>query len=91
VAEASEDIAHFHSYCRCRSLPVFKGQEPARVPGYEKTQAAYSLATKELTARRMATPDFYDLRPGERARKYPELMLTTENHLRLMRQITGWK
>lgn len=91
VVEASEEIAHFHSFCRCSSLPVFKGQEPVELPGFEQTRKAYSLANQELTARRRATPDFYALRPRQRAKKYPDLMLTTENHLRLMRQITGWR
>jgi hypothetical protein len=84
-----ESYTHFHSFCRCSSIPVFKGQEPAQIPGEEQTKSAYSLATKELERRREEV-GYLKLKRNVAAKLYPDLTLTTKNHLRLMRELTGW-
>lgn len=90
VARPTEsDYTHFHSFCRCTSLPVFEGQEPVEIPGAAQTRAAYSLANKELLRRREEV-GYNVLRSRVAAQRYPDLTLTTKNHLRLMREITGW-
>lgn len=83
------DYTHFHSFCRCTSVPIFKGQERVEVPGEAQTKAAYDLANKELLKRREAV-GYYNMRSRQAAKAYPDLTLTTKNHLRLMRDITGW-
>ena len=83
------DYTHFHSYCRCASLPIFKGQERVEVPGEAQTRAAYSLANKELQRRREEV-GFYNMKTRQAAALYPDLTMTTKNHLRLMRELTGW-
>jgi hypothetical protein len=91
VAEPSEAYGEkYHSYCRCQSLPVFRGQSRAEVPGETQTKAAYDLANKELQRRREEV-SYRSLKRNQAAKLYPDLTLTTENHLRLMRQITGWR
>lgn len=90
VARPTEDdYTHFHSFCRCRSVPIFTGQERVEVPGEKQTQAAYSLATKELERRRQEV-GYLKLKRNVAAAAYPDLTLTTKNHLRLMRELTGW-
>lgn len=84
-----ESYTHFHSFCRCRSVPIFRGQERVEVPGEAQTKAAYSLATKELERQR-AEVGYLKLKRREAAARYPDLTLTTKNHLRLMRELTGW-
>ena len=83
------DYTHFHSFCRCTSLPIFQGQERVEVPGEKQTREAYDLANKELLRRREAV-GYYNMRSRQAAKAYPDLTLTTKNHLRLMRDITGW-
>jgi hypothetical protein len=84
-----ESYTHFHSFCRCRSVPVFRGQEPVEIPGAKQTQDAYSLATKELERQREEV-GYLKLKRRVAANLYPDLTLTTKNHLRLMRELTGW-
>ena len=79
----------YHDYCRCVTMPVFTGQSNTELPIYGQTREAYDLAGSELQAERRAV-GYNDYRSADAAKKFPELTLTTENHLRKMRQITGW-
>ena len=101
---SNEYYVHFHNNCRCRSVPVFRGQEVPSFPGDEETKKAYALAGKELERQRKEARKEFDkkleargLYTGGRAagRAFlaanPELTYTTKNYLRLMRQITGWR
>lgn len=88
--ETEDEISHFHSFCRCASIPVFKGQEPIELPEYKQIREAYALANKELDRQR-AEVNYIGLRKRDAMKLYPDLAITTQNQLRLMRQITGWR
>lgn len=92
VAEfkTNDYYAKFHGFCRCTSRPVFTGQSPTELPIYSQVRSAYSLANKELRRQREAA-GFYEMKTRAAAKKFPDLTMTTENHLRLVRQITGWR
>lgn len=80
----------YHNYCKCTVRPIFRGQRKTTLPIYKQVNEAYSLADKELLRQRAAV-GYNDLSGREAAAKFPQLVLNTPNHLRLMRQITGWK
>lgn len=92
VAEVQRDqyFSRYHDFCRCVGRPIFVGQSPTELPIYSQVRSAYSLADKELNRRRKEV-DYYSLKSRDAAKKWPDLTLTTKNHLRLVRQITGWK
>jgi hypothetical protein len=80
----------YHNFCKCTVRPIFRGQQRTKLPVYKQVNDAYSLADKELLRQRKAV-GYDNLKRREAAAKYPDLVLNTPNHLRLMRQITGWK
>jgi hypothetical protein len=80
----------YHSFCNCMISPIFEGQEPITRPYYKEAEDAYSLASTELERQREAV-GWYSMKTRQAAKLYPELTQTTENRLRLVRQITGWK
>lgn len=92
VAEvrSNDFFSKYHDFCRCTSRPVFTGQAATDLPIYSQVRSAYSLANKELQRQREAA-GFYSMKTRDASRKFPDLTMTTENHLRLMRQITGWR
>ena len=92
VAEVQRDeyFSRYHDYCRCVGRPIFVGQEPTELPVYSQVRSAYNLANKELQRRRDEV-GYLSLKRNTAAKRYPDLTLTTKNHLRLVRQITGWK
>jgi hypothetical protein len=92
VAEVQTDdyFSKYHDNCRCTSRPVFAGQSPTELPIYKTAREAYSLADKELKRQR-AEVGYDNLRRRQAAAQFPELTLTTENYLRLIRQTTGWR
>lgn len=92
VAEVqrSEEFDGYHAFCNCSISPIFSGQEAETRPYYKEAQDSYSLATKELERQREEV-GWYSMKTRQAAKLYPELTQTTENRLRLVRQITGWK
>lgn len=92
VAEVrrTDSFSKYHDFCRCTSRAIFKGQEPTELPIYSQVRSAYALANKELQQRRDEV-GYLSYKRNVAAKKFPELTLTTKNHLRLVRQITGWK
>jgi hypothetical protein len=80
----------YHAFCNCIISPIFEGQEPITRPYYKEAEDAYRLASTELERQREAV-DWYSMKTRQAAKLYPELTQTTENRLRLVRQITGWK
>lgn len=83
-------MSKYHGYCRCVTMPVFTGQSATKLPIYGQVNEAYDLAGKQLQAERRAA-GYNTLRSKTAAKRFPELTLTTENYLRKMRQVTGWK
>ena len=92
VAEVqrTESFDGYHAFCNCMLSPIFEGQEPITRSYYKEAEDAYSLASKELERQREAV-GWYSMKTRQAAKLYPELTQTTENRLRLVRQITGWK
>lgn len=88
--QTSADAKKYHDYCRCQSRAVFNGQSAFEGPEYQTARNAYNLATKELKRQREEV-GYLDIPRKQRLKQYPELALTTQNHLRLVRQVTGWK
>ena len=80
----------YHAFCNCMLSPIFEGQEPITRSYYKEAEDAYSLASNELERQREAV-GWYSMKTRQAAKLYPELTQTTENRLRLVRQITGWK
>jgi hypothetical protein len=91
VAEVrrTDSFSKYHDFCRCTSRVIFEGQSPTELPIYSQARSAYSLANQELQRRREEV-GYSSLKRNVAAKKYPDLTLTTKNHLRLVRQITGW-
>lgn len=92
VAEVrrTDSFSKYHDFCRCTSRAIFEGQEPTELPIYSQVRSAYALANKELQERREDV-GYLSYKRNVAAKKFPDLTLTTKNHLRLVRQITGWK
>lgn len=88
--QRSPDAKKYHDFCRCQVRAVFDGQEPYEGPEYATARNAYNLATKELQRQREEV-GYLDIPRKQRIKQYPELALTTKNHMRLVRQVTGWK
>ncbi len=91
VAEVrkTNSFSKYHDFCRCTSRPIFEGESPTELPIFSQVRSAYALANKELQARREEV-GYLSFKRNVAAKKFPELTLTTKNHLRLVRQITGW-
>jgi hypothetical protein len=91
VAEVQSEsfMTKYHDYCRCVTMPIFTGQSRTELPIYGQTREAYNLAGQELQTQRREV-GYNSLKKSQAIKRYPELALTTENHLRGMRQITGW-
>jgi len=87
--QRSPDAKKYHDFCRCQVQAVFEGQSAYEGPQYQTARNAYNLATKELQRQREEV-GYLDIPRKQRLKQYPELALTTKNHLRLVRQITGW-
>lgn len=89
----------YHDFCHCRTVPVFTGQQPLKMPYYEKFSEEYYAARSDLSQRQANAQRAYDrdmkAKYGNRTRAdsfekaYPRLSLTTENILRLVRANTG--
>jgi hypothetical protein len=92
VAEVqrSSSFDGYHAFCNCSISPIFVGEKAQTRPYYKEAQDAYSLASKELESQREAV-GWYSMKTRQAAKLYPELTQTTENRLRLVREITGWK
>jgi hypothetical protein len=90
VAEVRRDnlFDGYHNFCRCTINPIFTGGDLTELSEYKEVREAYSLADKELLRQRDEV-GYDNLRRREAAAKYPDLVLNTQNHLRLMRQITS--
>lgn len=101
--QTSDYFSKFHDNCRCTSRPVFVGQSRTELPIYDSVREAYYEANGQLQARREVIEPIWREqwraaggRMGKNLtrdflRAYPELAYTTENHLRIMRDITGWR
>ena len=91
VAEVrrTDSFSKYHDFCRCTSRVIFEGQSPTELPIYSQVRSAYSLANKELQRQREEV-GYLSFKRNVAAKKFPDLTLTTKNHLRLVRQITGW-
>jgi hypothetical protein len=89
VESRSDYFDGYHNFCRCTIEPIFTGQTGTELPIYKQVREAYSLADQELERQR-AEVGFNSMKRREAAAKYPDLILNTQNHLRLIRQITGW-
>lgn len=92
VAELkTEDyFTKYHSYCHCRTIPVFAGQKPYRPSYYDDFQNEYYKAVGELSKEREAV-GYSDYKRKEAAAKFPDLTITTPNILRKVRVNTGRK
>jgi hypothetical protein len=92
VAEVqrSDQFDGYHNFCNCTLNPVFRGQSKTTSPIYKQAQDAYSLASSEIEKRREEV-GWYSMKTRQAAKAFPELTQTTENRLRLVREITGWK
>jgi hypothetical protein len=92
VAEVqrSSSFDKYHAFCGCTLNPIFSGQERTELPVYKQAREAYSLASSELERRREEV-NWYSMKTRQAAKLYPDLTQTTENRLRLVREITGWK
>lgn len=87
--QRSADSKKYHDFCRCQVQAVFTGQSEYEGPEYQTARNAYNLATKELQRQRDEV-GYLDIPRKQRLKQYPDLALTTKNHLRLVRQVTGW-
>ncbi len=87
VAEVQRDeyFEGYHSFCRCVLRPVFTGQSNTELPIYKKVNEEYSKASAELSRLREEV-GYNNLRSRAAAKKYPELVMNTQNHLRIMRR-----
>ena len=88
--QRSSEASDYHNFCQCTVRAVFTGQKPFDRNEYKVAREAYSLAGSELQTRRDEV-GYLDLPRSQRLKQYPELALNTKNHLRLVREITGWK
>jgi hypothetical protein len=90
VAElTTEDYyTEYHSYCHCKTIPVFSGQTPYRPSYYDDFQNEYYKAVGELSQERQDA-GYSDYKRREAASKFPELTITTPNILRKIRVNTG--
>lgn len=90
VAElTTEDyFTEYHSYCRCKTIPVFVGQQPYRPAFYDDFQNEYFKAVGELSKEREDV-GYSNFRRREAASRFPELTITTPNVLRKIRTNTG--
>lgn len=88
--QRSPDAKKYHDFCRCQVRAVFDGQSAYEGPEYATARNAYNLATKELKRQREEV-GYLDIPRKQRIKEFPDLALTTKNHMRLVRQITGWK
>lgn len=91
----------YHDFCHCRTVPVFTGQQPLKMPYYEKFQQEYTQANNELVEERAKVREAWlkewkaqGGRTGKNltrdfARANPDYTLTTENILRIVRKNTG--
>jgi|LakMenEpi03Aug12_release.lakeMendotaPanAssembly.Ray.scaffolds.fasta_scaffold601114_1 hypothetical protein len=91
VAEAQRDsyFDGYHNFCRCTLRPIFTGGKRTELPIYKQVNEAYSLADKELERQRQEF-GWYSMKTKQAAALRPDLVMNTPNHLRLMRQVTGW-
>lgn len=87
VAEVQRDsyFDGYHNFCRCVLRPVFTGQSGTYLPIYDKVRDGYASAGEELQREREAV-GYLDIPRKQRVKLYPDLALTTKNHLRIMRR-----
>lgn len=78
----------YHDHCRCVAIPVFSGVEIPEQPNEEEWRQTFGYAYGQIDREREQIPDYWRLRSGERARKYPEYSLTTDNILARARRIS---
>lgn len=78
----------YHSYCHCKTIPVFDGQKPYRPAYYDEFQKDYYQATAQLSEERQAV-GYHDFKRNVAAKKFPDLTMTTPNILRKIRENTG--
>ena len=92
VAEVQRDsyFDGYHNFCGCVLSPVFQGQEKVRLPYYDKVEKDYFEADRILEAQRQEV-GWYKLKTREAAKLYPDIVLNTPNHLRIMRELDGYK
>jgi hypothetical protein len=92
VAEVqrSDYFDGYHNFCNCVLNPRFEGQEATSLPFYEDVQKAYSEADQILERERQEV-GWYSMKNREAASKYPDLVMNTPNHLRIMRQLGGYR
>ena len=92
VAEVqrSDYFEGYHNFCNCTLNPIFDGQEKTRLPFYDDVEKAYFEANRILEAERQEV-GWYSMKTREAAAAYPDLVLNTPNHLRIMRELDGYK
>lgn len=90
VAEvrSSDYFSKYHNFCRCTSRPVFTGQSGTELPIYKDIRAAYADAESEIKVKREIV-NYNGYRRREAAKKFPDLTLTTENLVKIVRETTG--
>lgn len=80
----------YHNFCNCTLNPLFEGQDRTVLPFYEDVGKAYYEADAILERERQEV-GWYKMKTREAAAKYPDLVLNTPNHLRIMRQLGGYR
>lgn len=90
VAEVQRDeyFDGYHNFCRCVLRPVFTGQKNTELPIYKQVRKEYYAASAEL-GRLREEVGYNNLRSRQASKKYPELVMNTKNHLRIMRANGG--
>lgn len=83
--EVSADFDKYHSFCRCTTTPVYRGQETPRLPIYDEIQRQYADARSEIEVNRQLA-NYYQTPRKQRPK---ELALTTPNILKIVREVTG--
>lgn len=88
--QRSDYFEGYHNFCNCTLNPIFQGQDKTRLPFYDDVEKAYFEADRILEAERQEV-GWYSMKTREAAAAYPELVLNTPNHLRIMRELDGYK
>jgi hypothetical protein len=92
VAEVQREnyFEGYHNFCQCTLNPVFQGQSGFRPDYYNDVEKAYFEADAILEEQRQAA-GWYSMKTKQAAAEFPELVLNTPNHLRIMRELEGYK
>lgn len=90
VAElTTEDYyTQYHSFCHCKTIPVFAGQTPYRPAYYDEFQNEYYKAVGELSSEREEV-GYSNYKRNTASKMFPDLTITTPNILRKIRANTG--